>query len=83
MTSIFADAVELPPDERSAFVARACGTDADLLREVVSLLIAHDGNGEFLGSLRRSATRTSSRACHSCAWTLCGIRCAATRAFNN
>ena len=29
------------------------------------------------------ATRTSSRPCHSCAWTLCGIRCAATRAFNN
>ncbi|HEY5415193.1 MAG TPA: protein kinase [Gemmatimonadaceae bacterium] len=50
MTSIFADAVELPPDERSAFVARACGSDADLLREVVSLLMAHDGDGQFLES---------------------------------
>ena len=50
MTAIFADAVELPPDERSAFVARACGSDADLLREVVSLLLAHDGNGQFLES---------------------------------
>jgi len=50
MTAIFADAVELPPDERSAFVARACGSDADLLREVVSLLMAHDGNGQFLES---------------------------------
>ena len=46
--SIVADAVELPPDERSAFVARACGSDAELLREVVSLLMAHDGDREFL-----------------------------------
>ncbi len=50
MMSIFSDAVELPPDERSAFVARACGSDAELLREVVSLLMAHDGDAEFLES---------------------------------
>ncbi len=48
--SIFADAVELPPDERSAFVTKACGRDADLLREVLSLLMAHDGDAEFLES---------------------------------
>jgi len=48
--SIFADAVELPPDERSAFVAQACGSDAELLREVVSLLMAHNGDAEFLES---------------------------------
>ena len=50
MMSIFSDAVELPPEERSAFVARACGSDAELLREVVSLLMAHDGDAEFLES---------------------------------
>jgi len=44
MMAIFADAVELPPEERSAFVARACGSDAELLREVLSLLMAQDGN---------------------------------------
>jgi len=50
MMAIFTDAVDLPPDERSAFVARACGSDAELLREVVSLLMAHDGDAEFLES---------------------------------
>ena len=50
MMSIFGDAVELPPDERSAFVARACGSDAELLREVLSLLMAHDGDTQFLES---------------------------------
>ena len=50
MMSIFTDAVELPTDERSAFVAKACGNDAELLREVLSLLMAHDGDAEFLES---------------------------------
>ena len=38
MTSIFADAVELPSGERSAFLAQACGTDVELRKEVDSLL---------------------------------------------
>ena len=50
MTSIFADAVELPAAERSAFVAQSCGTDAGLQKEVESLLAAHDGDGRFLES---------------------------------
>jgi len=50
MMSIFGDAVELPPEKRSAFVARACGSDAELLREVLSLLMAHDGDTQFLES---------------------------------
>ena len=50
ITAIFSDAVELPPDERSAFVARACGSDAELLRDVLSLLMAHDGDAESLRS---------------------------------
>jgi serine/threonine-protein kinase len=46
MMAIFSDAVELPPEERSAFVAHACGSDVELLRDVLSLLMAQDGNGE-------------------------------------
>jgi serine/threonine-protein kinase len=50
MTSIFADAIELPPAERLAFIAQACGADTDLRREVESLLTAHDGSAGFLES---------------------------------
>jgi len=50
MTSIFADAAELPPAERAAFVAQACGTDAELRAEVESLLAPHDGDAKFLES---------------------------------
>jgi serine/threonine-protein kinase len=50
MTSIFADAVELAPVERSAFVANACGADAELQREVESLLATHNGDAKFLES---------------------------------
>ena len=46
--AIFADAVELPAAERSAFVTQACGSDAELLVEVLSLLSAHDGDSDFL-----------------------------------
>ena len=35
---IFVAAVELPPDQRPAFLAAACGGDAGLLREVQQLL---------------------------------------------
>ncbi|SPE36581.1 hypothetical protein SBA6_590030 [Candidatus Sulfopaludibacter sp. SbA6] len=35
---IFHAALERPPDQRTAFVAEACGGDADLLREVRQLL---------------------------------------------
>jgi serine/threonine-protein kinase len=48
MMAIFSDAVELPSDDRSAFVAQACGTDAELLRDVLSLLMAHGGDAESL-----------------------------------
>jgi serine/threonine-protein kinase len=46
--AIFADAVERPSDERPAFIANACGTDADLRAEVESLLAAYEGDGDFL-----------------------------------
>ena len=37
-----------PPAERAAFVAEACGSDAELRTEVESLLAAHDGDADFL-----------------------------------
>ena len=50
MTSIFADAVELPPAERAAFIAQACGADVELRKEVESLISAHDSDAGFLES---------------------------------
>src|SRR5689334_3228780 len=41
-------ALELPPDERSAWVAAAAGTDGELREEVEALLAAHETAGDFL-----------------------------------
>jgi serine/threonine protein kinase len=46
--AVFLEAVELNPDEREAFLARACGADTGLRTEVESLLTAHDDVGPFL-----------------------------------
>jgi serine/threonine-protein kinase len=48
--AIFADAIERPQAERSAFVAEACGSDAALRADVESLLAAHEGDTDFLES---------------------------------
>jgi tRNA A-37 threonylcarbamoyl transferase component Bud32 len=46
---IFTAALQIPdPDERSAFLAQACGGDAELRRQVEVLLRAHEGAGDFL-----------------------------------
>ena len=56
--SRFSDAVELPPSQRSAFVAQACDGDTELRQEVESLLAAHDGDAQFLESpVTRAADR--------------------------
>src|SRR5436309_7131580 len=39
---IFNDALELHADERAQFLSKECGTDAQLLAEVESLLASHD-----------------------------------------
>ena len=39
-SGIFKAAIRLPPDERSAYLDRACGTDAELRKDVESLLRA-------------------------------------------
>ena len=47
---LFAQALEQPPAERRAFVRQACGAEAGLAAEVMSLLDAHDraSAGDFL-----------------------------------
>jgi tetratricopeptide (TPR) repeat protein/class 3 adenylate cyclase/tRNA A-37 threonylcarbamoyl transferase component Bud32 len=43
--ALFAAALERPPAERASFLARECGADAALEREVAALVAAHDGSG--------------------------------------
>src|SRR5216684_8769687 len=45
---LFAEALQLPVSERSAFLERACGDDANLRQRVEGLLRAHDSAGDFL-----------------------------------
>ena len=46
--AVFSQAVELRPQERAAFLAGACGNDAELLAKVQALLQAHEGAAGFL-----------------------------------
>ena len=48
LEEVFSAARELPPLERSAFLERACGDDAELRRQADSLLEAHEQAGHFL-----------------------------------
>ncbi|MCZ2156566.1 MAG: serine/threonine protein kinase [Bryobacterales bacterium] len=48
VTSLFDKAIGLPPLHRDAFLISACGTDADLLAEVRSLLDVHTEDPEYL-----------------------------------
>src|SRR6266850_5291286 len=45
---VFAEALQLSVGERSAYLERACGADAELRRRVERLLKAHDHAGNFL-----------------------------------
>jgi serine/threonine protein kinase len=45
---VFAEALQLPPGERSAYLERACGPDKELRQRVERLLKAHDHVGDFL-----------------------------------
>jgi serine/threonine protein kinase len=47
---LYQEALELGPDERTVFLAQACGNDFDLRREVESLLAAKNEAGDFLSS---------------------------------
>jgi Tol biopolymer transport system component len=45
---IFSSAIQYEPVERSAFIAKACGVDAALRKEVESLVAAHEKDGSFI-----------------------------------
>src|SRR5947209_1281865 len=47
---LYGAALELGPDERTAFLGQACGDDRDLHREVESLLAAKSELGDFLAA---------------------------------
>src|SRR5215467_10626017 len=47
---IYDRAIDLSNEERESFLAEACADDADLRREVESLLAAHEDAGTFLQS---------------------------------
>jgi serine/threonine-protein kinase len=48
--TLFNAAVDLAGHDRTVYLRRACGSDAQLRHEVESLLQSHDGAGEFLES---------------------------------
>jgi eukaryotic-like serine/threonine-protein kinase len=50
VSPIFRQAVELPPDERAAFLDAACRGDAALRRDVERLISAHERAGSFIES---------------------------------
>jgi serine/threonine protein kinase/Tol biopolymer transport system component len=45
---LFHSTLEWPPPERAPFLNQECGGDEDLRREVESLLLAHERDGDFL-----------------------------------
>jgi serine/threonine protein kinase len=45
---LFDEALERPTEERSAYLDRACGDDADLRSDVEKLLARHSASGDFL-----------------------------------
>src|SRR5947209_1576261 len=47
-SAIFNAAVKLPPAERTSYLDQACGDNADLRRDVESLIVAHEGDRDFL-----------------------------------
>jgi eukaryotic-like serine/threonine-protein kinase len=61
--SIFCGAIEIASsEERDAFIARACGSDAELRRQVTRLVDAHFQAGSFLESPPESATLSAGSA---------------------
>jgi tRNA A-37 threonylcarbamoyl transferase component Bud32 len=58
--ALFAEASAQPPGDRDAFVARACGGDAELRAEVASLLRAAEGSDSLPGA--RAAIVAAARA---------------------
>ena len=60
--ALFQQAIDLEPDAREAFLAQACGADAELRAEVESLLAAHDDERPFLDAPVAGAARVLAAA---------------------
>ena len=58
---IFAAALELPADQRGAYLDQVCAGDAALRRQVEALLRVHDDAGNFFEKLSSVARPTSAR----------------------
>src|SRR5215510_10312898 len=52
---VFQSAIECPPDERAAFLAKACANDLDLRSEVESLISSHDKGGNSIEAIAAEA----------------------------
>jgi hypothetical protein len=48
LEELFSAARDLPPRERTAFLERACGGDAELRQQADSLIAAYEQVGQFL-----------------------------------
>ena len=59
--AIFAAALELPLDQRGAYLDQVCGDDIALRRQVEALLRVHDDAGNFFEKLSSVARPTSAR----------------------
>jgi predicted ATPase len=59
VADLYHAALEWPPEQRSAFVARACDGNESLRLEVESLLAAHDAAGDFIQTSAMSVTAQS------------------------
>jgi eukaryotic-like serine/threonine-protein kinase len=51
LVELFEAAIELPPDERAAYVATACDGQDEIQAELTSLLASHDAAPDFLEKL--------------------------------
>ena len=49
ISAIYQEAMEVPLAEREPFLHKICGSDEELLREVQSLLEAHEQAGSYFG----------------------------------
>ncbi len=56
---IFSEAVDLPAEERAAYLERVCGSDLNLRQRIEALLYVNDGAGDFLEqSLQKSELKS-------------------------
>ena len=62
LASIFDRALAVPPAERPSFLQKECGDDAELRRELDSLLEAHESADEFFGGLAEEVIAPAAEA---------------------